>query len=450
MTSTTQQTLAEADEQPFGKAQWRMIITAGTGFFTDAYDLFIIGVVTTILMPLWHLSTMDLAVLNAASLAAAGFGALCFGYLSDKLGRKRMYGFEVMVLFIGAILSSIAPSFIWLLLARIVVGFGIGGDYPSSAAIASESAGRKHRGFLVLLVFAMQAVGLIVGPLVASLMLALHVSPALTWRLLLFFGAIPAASVFYLRRTISEAPRYLVAKKKNYPIEVSRVVSELAGLTEAENNIQFRDQSLWTWQWIKCLIGTAGAWFLLDVAFYGNGVSTVLILNHLYPDASLLRHTLAAAVLFLFFAVPGYFLAAWLVDRMGRKPLQIIGFLMMAITYLILGWAKVATTDLSLFIGIFGLSFFFVNFGPNTTTFLIPSEIYPTTIRARAHGISAATGKLGAFVGVFMVPFLVRYQGVPFTLLLMSLVSLVGIFTTFLVPEMKNKSLNEAEVIEVR
>ena len=101
------------DPELIEKTNWRIIITAGIGFFTDAYDLFIIGVVTAILSPLWHISTMQLALLNGASLAAAAGGAIFFGLLSDKFGRKRLYGIEIAILFIGAILSAISPSFIF-------------------------------------------------------------------------------------------------------------------------------------------------------------------------------------------------------------------------------------------------------------------------------------------------------------------------------------------------
>ena len=98
-----------------------------------------------------------------------------------------------------------------------------------------------------------------------------------------------------------------------------------------------------------------------------------------------------------------------------------------------------------MFIMLFGLSFFFVNFGPNTTTFLIPSEIYPTNIRATAHGLSAAIGKVGAFVGVFLLPILLKHQGLSFTMTMLGIVSFVGIGATMLVPEMKNRCLSSVE-----
>lgn len=438
------QSLRELDEQKVGRSHWRMIVTAGMGFFTDAYDLFVIGVVTALLAPLWHLSTAEISLLNGASLASAAVGAVFFGWCADKFGRKKMYGVEMLILFVGAILSAVSPSYSFLLLSRILVGFGIGGDYPTSAVVASEHSNRKNRGFLVLLVFAMQALGLIIGPLFASLLMVLHIPNHIVWRLLLAVGAIPAASVFYLRRKIAESKRFLMTQKP--PVEVSRVVSHLSGYKDAVAGT-FQKQRLLSSKWLKCLIGTAGAWFLLDVAFYGNGVSSMLIMHTVSPHATLLKHTLLAALIFLCFAVPGYIFAALYVDKIGRKTLQIMGFWIIGLCYLCIATIPDFRTILPIFIAIFGLSFFFVNFGPNTTTFLIPSEIYPTSIRARAHGLSAAIGKVGAFIGAFFLPLVLKSAGMAATMMILAVVSLLGVFVTFLVPEMRGASLDSTEVI---
>lgn len=442
--------VVQTEEVALNKFHAKMVLTAGIGFFTDAYDIFIISVVTAILGPIWHLTTFHVALLNASALIAAAFGAIFFGFFSDRYGRKKLYGYEVLVLFCGAILSAVSTSFVFLLISRVIVGFGIGGDYPSSAVVISENSTRKNRGFLVLLVFAMQALGLIVGPLLASLLLITPLSHEIIWRVLLGLGAIPAASVFYLRRNIQESAHYLRSKEpiEAIPVEVSRVVRDLAVPKEGVSayDPQFKKHALFSKKWLICLFGTAGAWFLLDVAFYGNSVSSLMIINAIHPNASLLLHTVITGILFLIFAVPGYALAAKYVDKVGRKPLQYLGFFMMALMFGLMAWIPKVDHIVPLFIAIFGVSFFFVNFGPNTTTFLIPSEIYPTSIRARAHGISAAIGKLGAFVGVFLVPFLLKDVGVFSTMGFMAVVSFLGIFITIIIPEMKNKSLTDTEL----
>src|SRR5579863_217209 len=190
----------EMDEAKPSKLQWKIMFISGMGFFTDAYDLFIIGVVMTMLKPLWHVGKLEEGLVESTALLAAAIGALLFGRVADMLGRKRIYGVEVLVLAAGAIGSAFSPNIWWLIGLRFILGVGIGGDYPVSATIMSEYSGKASRGMMVTLVFAMQAAGLIVGPLLASALLATPLSHDLIWRILLAFGAIPALAVFQMRR----------------------------------------------------------------------------------------------------------------------------------------------------------------------------------------------------------------------------------------------------------
>lgn len=436
------------DETGLQKFHWRTVITTGMGFFTDAYDLFIIGTVTAILTPLWHLTTGQLALLNSTSLAAAALGALFFGKLMDVLGRKTMYGVEVLLLTLGAVLSAFAPSFGWLILFRFLVGLGVGGDYPTSSVIMSEYANRKNRGFLVTMVFAMQGLGLLAGPLIASILLSTGISHAMAWRIMLGLGAIPAASVIYLRRKMSETPRYLVAVKQDTQ-KAAEIVSNLTGERfDSASTSDVSKQTLWTRKNLIRLLGTAGSWFLIDVAFYGNGVSSQLILKALLPHATLVTTTLVAAGIFLVAAVPGYYVAAAFMDRIGRKVIQSVGFGVMAIAYLSLFVVPTIVKLPILFLIIYAVSYFFIEFGPNTTTFLVPSEVFPTNLRGTAHGMSAAGGKIGAFLGAFVLPGILKSVGLSNTMGLLAGVSTLGILLTLLtLPEMKQRSLEDNEQI---
>ena len=170
------------------------------GFFTDAYDLFVIATVATLVKTQWHLSTTQVSWVTGSAILAAFFGAMIFGRIADVIGRKSIYVLVAVIMIIGAVTSALAPSFWVLVIARFVLGLGIGGDYPVSAVLMSEYANRKDRGRLVGLVFSMQAVGLIVGPLVALVLLSSGISGNLTWRLLLGLGALPAAGWFISAR----------------------------------------------------------------------------------------------------------------------------------------------------------------------------------------------------------------------------------------------------------
>ena len=447
--SSSSDVLRAFDESRLQKFHWRAVLTTGMGFFTDAYDLFIIGTVTAILTPLWHLSTAQLAVLNSTSLAAAALGALVFGRLMDILGRRAMYGVEVILLTLGAVLSALAPSFAWLVAFRAMVGFGVGGDYPSSSVIMSEYSNRKNRGFLVTLVFSMQGLGLLAGPLVASLLLSTGIPHSLAWRLMLGLGAVPAASVIYLRRTLKETPRYLLDVKQNVAEAVS-VVADLTGAGErteaaAANRIS-GNRSIWTARNLVRLLGTCGSWFLIDVAFYGNGVSSQLILKALLPGAPLVQTVLVAAAVFLVAALPGYYLAAFFLDRIGRKTVQTLGFGVMAVAYLAIFLVPGVVQAPLAFLTIYAVSYFFIEFGPNTTTFVVPAEVFPTNIRGTAHGLSAASGKIGAFLGAFVLPLVLKQFGLSPTMGMLALVSALGAaLTVVTLPEMKQRSLEENE-----
>lgn len=439
------------DDASLNRKHWTTVITAGMGFFTDAYDLFIIGTVTAILTPIWHLSTARLSLLNSISLLASVFGAILFGKLMDVFGRKAMYGIEVGLLVIGAIASAFSTSFVELFIFRIIVGIGVGGDYATSAVITSEYANKKDRGRLIGTVFAMQGFGLLAGPLFASILLATGVGHDLSWRLMLAFGAVPAASVVYLRRKIKETPRFTLDVKGDVDSTLEAIkwttgkaVENGAGMmSNAANSAKAKLSNPF---FMKRLIGTAGSWLLMDVAFYGNGISSQVILKALFgAKASLLHNTVVAALIFLIFAVPGYWVAVYFLDKIGRKRIQWQGFLIMSIGYglimVVPGIVKIPV----LFLIIYGITYFFIEFGPNETTFVYPSEIFPTSIRGIADGISAAGGKVGAFIAALLMPTIVKDFGLPDAMGILAVVSIVGVaLTLWALPEPMGKTLEEA------
>jgi MFS transporter, PHS family, inorganic phosphate transporter len=206
-----QNDFSEMDNAGISREHWKIMFISGMGFFTDAYDLFVIGVVMALLRPMWHVGKLEEGLVESTALLAAAIGALLFGRVADMVGRKRIYGVEVLVLAAGAIACAFSPNIWWLIGFRFILGVGIGGDYPVSATIMSEYAGKAHRGLLVTLVFAMQAAGLIVGPLLAAALLSTHVSQDVIWRILVAFGAIPAIAVYWSRRHLKESPRFLKA-----------------------------------------------------------------------------------------------------------------------------------------------------------------------------------------------------------------------------------------------
>ncbi len=438
-------TFQEMDDAKPSKLHWKIMFISGMGFFTDAYDLFIIGVVMTMLKPLWHVGKVEEALAESTALIASAIGALLFGRVADMLGRKRIYGVEVLVLAAGAIGCAFAPNVWWLIGLRFILGVGIGGDYPVSATIMSEYAGKSTRGMMVTLVFAMQAAGLIVGPLFASALLVTHVSPNIAWRILVAFGALPALAVYSARRHLKETPRFLHAA--GHEEDESGKLVKAKHYNESEHSVSFWDgfhRLVNDNKLLSRLVGASAAWFLMDFAYYGNTVSSPLVLQSLGAHHTLLQKTLTQLLIFVIFAAPGYAVAALTMDKLGRKTIQVLGFVMMALAFAAMAFIPNLEQQAIPFVIIYGISFFFTEFGPNATPFVYPSEIFPVRVRTTGHGVAAAMGKLGGFFGVFTFPFLMRWHGLLAAESTAAIVSALGAVTTiFLLPETKGKSLEE-------
>jgi MFS family permease len=182
----------------------------------------------------------------------------------------------------------------------------------------------------------------------------------------------------------------------------------------------------------------------MDFAYYGNTVSSPLVLSALGSDHTILQKTLTQLGIFAIFAAPGYAVAALTMDTFGRKAIQVLGFAMMAVSFGLLALIPNVAQMIYPFLIIYGFSYFFTEFGPNATTFVYPSEIFPVKVRTTAHGIAAAMGKIGGFVGVFTFPFFMDWHGLPAAEGAAAVVSVLGLIVTiFLLPETKGKSLEE-------
>jgi len=385
------------------------------------------------------------------TLLGAFFGAILYGRLADRVGRKRIYGLEAAIMTVSAFASAFAPDLAWLIVCRFLLGFGIGGDYPVSAVLMSEYANRRNRGRLVGLVFAMQALGTIAGYVFGLTLLSAGVNHDLVWRLLLGLGALPSAAVLYMRRRMPESPRYL-AWVEGREKEAARSLEQFSdGQIKARTNgSAVKPVRLSLGEFLSdrrlalILLGTAGSWFVFDYAYYGNSVSAPLIVLSVLGKKATIEQSLALNLLiWLVAAVPGYYLACGLMDRIGHRRLQLIGFPAMGAAFLLIGVIPGVTAAVGPFLVLFGISYFFAEFGPNTTTFVLSSEVFPTSVRTTGHGISAGVAKFGAFIGVYLFPHISEALGVGGALEFSAGMAALGFLVTFLIPEPAQESLEQ-------
>ncbi|KAL6338208.1 hypothetical protein AAG906_015176 [Vitis piasezkii] len=494
------------------KTQWyhfTAIIIAGMGFFTDAYDLFCISLVTKLLGRLYYhvdgaakpgtLPPNVSAAVNGVALFGTLAGQLFFGWLGDKMGRKRVYGMTLMLMVICSVASGLSfgssPKAVMSTLCffRFWLGFGIGGDYPLSATIMSEYANKKTRGAFIAAVFAMQGFGILAGGLfaiiVSTAFKAKFSAPAYevdaiastvpqadyVWRIILMVGALPAALTYYSRTKMPETARYTALVAKNAKKAASDMSKVLQVDIEAEpQKVEevAKAYGLFSKEFVRRhgvhLFGTASTWFLLDIAFYSQNLfqkdifsaigwippaKTMNAIDEVYKIAK------AQTLIALCSTVPGYWFTVAFIDRMGRFAIQLMGFFFMTVFMFALAFPYDHWTRKDNRIGfvvMYSLTFFFANFGPNATTFVVPAEIFPARFRSTCHGISAASGKAGAIVGAFGFLYLAQSKdkakadagypagiGVKNALLVLGGINLLGFVFTFMVPESKGKSLEE-------
>jgi MFS family permease len=271
----------------------------------------------------------------------------------------------------------------------------------------------------------------------------------LAWRLMLGLGALPALGVIYLRRTLPESPRF-AARVQGKTADAAAalrtytkgVVVASATAVEPERRLTLR-QFLTTPRYLRMLLGTAGAWFVFDYAYYGNTISTPLILKAVAPQASVIADTAIALAIFTVAALPGYITAFMTVDAIGHRKLQVFGFLAMGTAFLLIGGLPNVTHMLMPFLALYGLSYFFTEFGPNTTTFLMAAELYPVSARTTGHGLSAGMAKVGAFVGVLTFPLIQAAVGISGAMLVAFCAAVLGVLLTFVLPEPSGQSLEQ-------
>ncbi|MCY0883736.1 MAG: MFS transporter, partial [Acidianus infernus] len=280
--------------------------------------------------------------------------------------------------------------------------------------------------------------------------------PDIAWRVMAGVGAIPAATVIYLRRKVPETPRYAALVKEDLK-EAEKSASFLgAKLNLSKIEVKKMSFSEFLDKYWKLLIGTAGTWLILDMAYYGTGIYSGPIVSSILGQPSSVGQEIVFAGIPFMVGFFGYFTAVALMDKLGRKVIQIQGFVMMAIIYLIVSAVMIVTytskgPKVSGFLipaeaalVLYALSFFFIDFGPNTTTFVIPAEVYPTSYRTTGHGISAAAGKVGAAITTYLFPTLLTIMGLKELLIMLSLLSILGaVITIVFVKEPKMKSLEE-------
>ncbi|KAH6967978.1 metabolite transport protein GIT1 [Ilyonectria sp. MPI-CAGE-AT-0026] len=413
------------------------IMCAGAALISDGYQNNLMTMSNVLFReeyPDEYNSTVSTRVSNAL-LVGEVIGQVVIGLTCDYMGRKTAIVATTLCIVLGGILAcasngnTISGMFWMMTVARGIVGFGTGGEYPASSVSASESANERalnRRGPIFILVTNLPlSFG---GPFAVSVFMIVlsaagpgHLN--VVWRACFGIGILLPLTVFYFRIRMLNSKLYRRgAIKKHVPYKL-----------------------VLRYYW-KTLVGTCGAWFLYDFVTFPNGVFSGTILASVVPTGgNTLLHTAEWQLLLGALALPGVFLGAYMCDRVGRKNTMMIGFAGYLVFGLIIGCAYDKIIKIvPLFVIFYGLMQSSGNMGPGDMLGLLSSESYATSVRGTCYGISAALGKTGAAIGTQAFTPIQTNLGKKWTFIIAAICGVVGILVTyFFVPDVTGEDLSK-------
>jgi MFS transporter, putative metabolite:H+ symporter len=407
--------------------QRRLLLAAGGGWLFDAMDLLLLGSVVAAAGREWHLAKPVVGWIITANLVGMFLGASLSGIVADRFGRKAVFTWTLLAYSLLTGLSAFAWSAAALAAIRFFAGLGLGGELPVASTLVSEFAPKENRGRTVVLLESFWAYGTVLAALIGAL-----VVPTAGWRVALLIGLLPALYVFVIRRAVPESPRYLLARGRGAE---AREVARIAGIGyEAPSRaarVSLRD--LFAPAFAKRTTMLWLLWIALVFSYYGIFTWLPSLLT---AKGFTLQQALWLNLAIAVFQIPGYYAAAALVDRIGRKP-TLVAFLACAAvgSFFFAGATLAAQPPVAAVIG-WGAVIAFFNLGAWGVTYTYTPEQYPTAVRASGAGLAAGAGRLvGAFAPTIVGIMLYRLSSPYAVFVVFAGVMLAGALVVLLLGE---------------
>ncbi|PQZ53797.1 MFS transporter [Bacillus sp. MYb209] len=356
----------------------KLLGIAGLGWLFDAMDVGMLSFVIVALQKEWGLSTQEMGWIGSINSIGMAVGALVFGILSDKIGRKSVFIITLLLFSIGSGLTALTTTLAMFLVLRFLIGMGLGGELPVASTLVSESVEAHERGKIVVLLESFWAGGWLIAALISY-----FVIPKYGWEVAMVLSAVPALYALYLRWNLPDSPRFEKVAKRPSVIE----------------NIK----SVWSGEYRKATIMLWILWFCVVFSYYGMflWLPSVMVLK----GFSLIKSFQYVLIMTLA-QLPGYFTAAWFIERLGRKFVLVTYLIGTACSAYVFGIAESLTALI-----VAGMLLSFFNLGAWGALYAYTPEQYPTTIRGTGAGMAAAFGRIGGILGPLLVGYLVASQG---------------------------------------
>ncbi|RFU66564.1 MFS transporter [Peribacillus glennii] len=357
----------------------KLLGIAGMGWMFDAMDVGMLSFIVVALSQEWGLSSREVGWIGSMNSIGMAAGAFLFGIMADRIGRKAVFIITLLLFSVGSGLSALVSSLALFLILRFFIGMGLGGELPVASTLVSESVPAERRGRVVVLLESFWAGGWLIAALISY-----FVIPEYGWRIALLLSALPAVYALYIRMNLPDSPRYVSRQNEKKPSIWQNIKSVMAK--------EHLRQTITLWV----------LWFCVVFSYYGMflwlpSVMTLKGFSMIKSFQYVLIMTLAQ--------LPGYFTAAWFIEKIGRKFVLVTYLTGTAVSAYFFGTAE--ELPFLMTSGIF-LSFF--NLGAWGALYAYTPEQYPTSIRGTGAGMAAAIGRIGGILGPLLVGYMVAQK----------------------------------------
>ncbi|MEL1134751.1 MFS transporter [Desulfitobacterium sp. THU1] len=389
---------------PVKRFHYILLLSAGLGWMFDSMDTGIVSFVLPVLMKTWGLTPEQVGNIGSIGLVGMALGAIIGGSIADRVGRKKVFAITLVMYSLATGLCGLAWSYESLLVFRFLVGFGLGGQLPVAVTLVSEFTPAKHRGKFLVLLESFWAIGWLLAAVISYLII-----PAFGWHIAFFIGAIPALYVFYLWKYIPESPRFLeesgrlqeaeavyrmVAGEDAHPLDANLSMdASVVHPKQRVNRVTLGE--LFSKKFVRRTVFLWLLWFGIVYSYYGifTWLPSILAIKGFS-----LTKSFSYVIVMTLAQIPGYFTAAFFVDRIGRKPTLATFVLGTAASAFFFGQADSVTMIL-----VFGSLMSFFNLGAWGILYTYTPELYPTRARGTGAGWAAGFGRIGGILAPAVV-----------------------------------------------
>ncbi|MDR5798212.1 MFS transporter [Caballeronia sp. LZ008] len=445
--ATTRISIDELPTSPFHK---RIALVAAGGPFCDGYLLGIIVVALPFIAQDLHLDAVQMGLIGAASLIGMFLGGIVFGPMTDRFGRQSMYVLNLAVFVLCSIAHLFVHDVTTLFLLRLMMGVALGADYPIATALASEFLPNKLRGpilsSLVLFLWVGYTISLATG-------LFLNGMGSGVWRYVLASAAIPSAIFLLLRMNIPESPRWLISAGRKE--EARRVVAQYLGEHAdfdglvAETRVASDRRGLGLSSIRELLERGYGRMLVFCSIFWMCQIAPSFAIKTFQPmllKSLGVTQALAGSLVIIAFAIVGTALGMLVINKMGRRPLLIVSYVLatLSLTLLATPLSNMATVAIGLFV-----LFTVAEAAGLSLQFVYPNEVFPTDLRATGMGLAMSASRIGAAAGTFLLPMTLARFGSANGLLIAGAISVVGLLVSVrMAPETRGMSLGQSHRVQ--